>query len=297
MKTMFRWILAFSLLFLLPAGEPRAAAPKKEHKLYYYLAIHVDPVDNIAKAALSFSILKKLVKTAETAGMRLTLMFSAQMAQYVASDVKALALVNLWDKKGHEIAFHHHDVYHGSGWDGYTDLSPDEVATALAAQGLSPADFKFNGDMDDYITAVDSLGFPITAGCMNDETEKRALPDEIVIDTCSGYINYGAPGTAGDDGDAMKGYNRYILTGDANGVTRMWLSHQSIDSDVNQAKNDFDSLSGGVFGVVTHSHKEDHVLALKDFVDFVSLKDPDASENVTLSEIVKKGLLPEEALP
>lgn len=279
---------------------PNRAPAAKPGKLYYFIAIHVDPVSSNAEYQDSFDILQKIVATADTNHIKLTLMFTAQVAQYMATDKKALALLGSWAKNGHEIAAHHHDVYHGSGWDGYTDIPPGEVETILNDQGLSPSDFTFNGGLDEYVTAVTGIGaLDNHAGCMDDDSDKRALPDEVLIDTCSGYVNYGTPGTAGDDGDAMKGYNQYVLTGKANGIERKWLSHQIVDSGdrLTQAKADFASVTKGVFGMVTHSSRDTNVLAVKNLVDFFKLKDPDASESVTLTQVIASKLLPEKGLP
>lgn len=279
-------------------GAGDAQGSLVQEGVYYFIALHIDPVETAAEFLDSFDVLQAQVAVADAQGIRLTLMFTSSVAKFVVHDAKALLLVQSWADAGHEIAFHHHDVYHGSGWDGFTDLTPDEVRAIQFELGLNPLDFSYLGSLDDYISDVELMGFSVTAGCMNDEADKQALPDAITLDTCSGYVNYGVPGTAGDDGDAGKGVNEYVLTGTVNGIARRWLSHEILDTGGSaQAQTDYSGMTSGVFGGITHASSITNLTSLETFLKFLNSQDPDASQSRTLSQVIAEGLLPEKALP
>jgi len=70
--------------------------------------------------------LVNLVNLADKYGMKLTLEFCPQWAEYILKDSYKVDQVRLWHSKGHEIALHHHPYYRLDGteflgWDGYTN--------------------------------------------------------------------------------------------------------------------------------------------------------------------------------
>lgn len=94
--------------------------------------------------------LEALVALADERGQKLTLMFTAHWARYVL-DRGLLERVHAWERKGHEIALHHHGPSHAF-FDGYTN-APDQIR--------SPDFYRFSstyeGTMDELMALVAPL--------------------------------------------------------------------------------------------------------------------------------------------
>lgn len=121
---------------------------------YYFIAIHNEPIHgspNQQEAiAQSYQILKEMVKKADEYNIKLTLMFTPQWADYISESSERMAELELWKKQGHEIAAHHHGLYHGN-WDGYTDYTKEEAETQRMKQGKAPPE-EYLGTFNDYIS-------------------------------------------------------------------------------------------------------------------------------------------------
>lgn len=271
-----------------PAGTP-----------FYFVAIHNEPYHFPAgrqELERAYVVLQRMVERANEHDIRLTLMFTAQWADYMAEHPDRMAAVESWKRQGHEIAAHHHSIYHGN-WDGYTDYSKDEAEAQRMRQGKIPEPYL--GTLADYIERLKKINPTIRSGCLNDEQDKRELPDEILYDTCSGFANYGEPGrTVGDATTPEKGRNEYVTVGMWNNIERKWLAHYQITTYQRQelASASFDSMDSGVYGAVTHS-AQDQAEAYYRFLEFLHSKDLTGEKSRTLSEIVEQELLPERTVP
>ena len=266
---------------------------------YYFIAIHNEPYHvsgGEKKLAEEYNTLKRMVAKADQYNIKLTLMFTAQWADYISESPKRLADLESWKKQGHEIAGHHHSIYHGN-WDGYTDYSKEEAEAQRRKQGKTPE--KYLGTLTDYINHLRKINLDIKSGCVNDEHDKRAMPDKIIYDTCSGFANYGEVGIRLGDQDQKKGKNEYILTGTANGILRKWLTHYQITTPERQktAQTVFDSMNPSyVYGVVTHSASGVQEEEYYNFLEFLHSRDPEGKKSRTVSEIIDQKLLPEETI-
>jgi hypothetical protein len=132
---------------------------------------------------------------------------------------------------------------------------------------------------------------------MNDENLKRALPDGIEFDTCSGFANFGDLGRRLGDIVAEKGKNEYVSAGRVNGVARKWLCHfQTTKPErVQEAKRVFSSMRSGVYGSVNHSSPREQT-AFFMWLEFLHSQDPDGRMCRTVSQVIEEKLLPEKAI-
>ena len=264
---------------------------------YYFIAIHNEPYHvpgGEKKLAEEYNTLKRMIAKADQYNIKLTLMFTPQWADYISESPKRMADLESWKKHGHEIAGHHHSIYHGN-WDGYTDYSKEEAEAQRRKQGKTPE--KYLGTLTDYINHLRKINLDIKSGCVNDEHDKRAMPDKIIYDTCSGFANCGEVGTRLGDVDQKKGKNEYILTGTANGILRKWLAHYQITNSERQktAQTVFDSINPSyVYGVVTHSASGVQEEEYYNFLEFLHSRDTEGKKSRTVSEIIEQKLLPEK---
>ena len=262
---------------------------------YYFIAIHNEPYNQQNGSDLierNYLILTQMVERANSYNIKLTLMFTAQWADYIAESPTRLSDLRTWAEQGHEIAAHHHSIYHGN-WDGYTDYLPKEALAQRNKQGKKGE--KYFGTLEDFITSLEQINPDINSGCLNDENDKRALPDDIIYDTCSGFANYGQPGRQlGDGASQEKGKNEYVTVGTYNGIERKWLTHFQITTAQRQqqAQALFNSMDSGVYGAVTHSIPN-QAPPYYAFLEFLHEKDPSAAGSRTLTEVIEQKLLPE----
>ncbi|MBI5543895.1 MAG: hypothetical protein HY901_08420 [Deltaproteobacteria bacterium] len=275
------------------AALPDAGAPAT----LYFVAIHNEPMNvpnGPALLAAAYPVLQQMVQEATERHLKLTVMLSAQWADYIVADAGRKAEVLGWKAQGHELAAHHHGIHHGN-WDGYTDLSPSDAAAKRTAQGKTPE--TYHGTLADYASHLHALDPGIKSGCVNDEGERSELPDAIVYDTCSGFTNHLAPGTREQDASGEKGRNEYANTGTWKGIARTWLAHSQI---TNQSKREaaqaaMSVQTGGVFGAVLHSSTAE-ATQLYAFFDFLATLDPTAAHSRTLIEAIEQRVLPTQAL-
>lgn len=298
-------ILICALFALLagcgPAGaaeQPGPAANDREIP-YYFIAVHCEPyytdIDAESKLAESFKILGEMVKAADRYDIKLTLMFSPQYCDYILADSSCVALVGLWKSNGHEIAYHHHCEMHG-GWDGYSDAGAAEAQATRASLGHVPPE-PYLGSLSDMMIHIYALDSGVRAGCSSGENFKEALPDDILIDTSSGFANWGPVGTRMGDADANKSRNDYMLVGDVNDITRTFLAHGHIikESQRLAVQNVFMSMDSGVSGAVTHAARKQD-LQFYQYLNFLHSQDPAASKSVTITEVVDNHLIPEQPI-
>lgn len=262
---------------------------------FYFVAIHNEPYHRPGgeeEIAAAYPVLQQIVDRANQYNIKLTLMFAAQWADYISASPERMADVESWKSQGHEIAGHHHSIYHGS-WDGYTDFSEEEAIQERMKQGKQPEEYL--GTLDDFIARLEKINPEISSGCMNDETDKKALPDQVIYDTCCGFANHGQVGKREGDNVPAKGNNEFILTGTYDGIERKWLAHYQVYQQVDAARSVFEKMESGVFGGVVHSVPE-QADKLYDFFEFIGTKDPEGQNSKTLSDVCATGLLNEKQL-
>ena len=278
--------------------KPASPEPQKSIP-YYFIAIHNEPYHfdgGEKKLAKEYNTLKRMVAKADQYNIKLTLMFTAQWADYISESPERMADLESWKKHGHEIAAHHHSIYHRN-WDGYTNYSKEEAKAQRREQGFEPEEYL--GTFEDYINKLKKINPDIKSCCCNEEHDKKEMPDEIIYSTCSGFANCGEVGTRLSDVDQKKGKNEYILTGTANGILRKWVAHYQITTPERQkiAQTVFDSMNPSyVYGVVTHSASGVQEEEYYDFLEFLHSRDTEGKKSRTVSEIIDQKLLPEETI-
>ena len=280
------------------AKGQEAATPTPHEVPYYFIAIHNEPCHfpgGRRALEISYHTLGEMIEQADKYNIKLTLMFAPQWADFIAEDSERMDLLAKWKKQGHEIAGHHHSIYHGN-WDGYTNY-PAEYALAERARHTARPE-PYLGTLADFLRKLRKIEPTLQCGCMNDEFDKKELPEEIIFDTCSGFANFGPPGRRLGDGVAPeKGRNEYVSVGQFGGVKRRWLAHYQITTHERQkaAQGVFRAMSEGVYGVVTHSIQSQAV-PYYEFLDFLHTEDPEGERSRTVSAVIRENLLPEKVL-
>jgi len=230
-----------------------------------------------------------MVADADRRGVKLTIMLTAQWADYIAAEAGRRAVVLGWIDDGHELAGHHHSVYHPGTWDGYSDFTEMDRAAILGPRGaLTPHE----GTLADWAAAVQAVIPGFRAGCGNGERDKRVIPAAIEFDTCPGVYTADREvlGTRLDGSDPYAGQNDFVLMGTTDGVERRFLNHGLIGgSFLEGAQAAFDAASTGAYGVVVHT-KEADVAALRAWMDHVVAAGK--GQSATVTAIMTRGGLP-----
>ncbi|MEW6068378.1 MAG: hypothetical protein AB1610_08825 [Nitrospirota bacterium] len=298
--------LISSIVILIAAGIgdyfifQKSAFPEAQNSIpYYFIAIHNEPyhfAGGKKKLAEEYNTLKRMIARAKQYNIKLTLMFAPQWADYISETPERMADLESWKKQGHEIAGHHHSIYHGN-WDGYTDYSKGEAENQRRKQGFMPEEYL--GTLSDLIAKLKIINPYIKSGCMNEECDKKEMPDEIIYATCSGFATFGEVGKRVGDQIPEKGRNEYILKGTTNNIERKWLAHYQITTPERQklAQTAFDSPNPSyVYGVVTHSASGMQEEEYYNFLEFLHSRDTGGKKSRTISEIIDQKLLPEETI-
>lgn len=255
------WIIVIVLIAVTTATCCEATGQQRKNNSipWYFIAIHNEPYNhewNQFFIEESYEILKEMIDKADVYQIKLTIMLAPSWADYILSDKKRIMELERWKKSGHEIAGHHHDVWHGN-WDGYSTLSRQEAEASRERVGGHNFESCYGsetyyGTLTDFTAKLRLLNPAIKAGCMNDRPNKNALPDAIIYNTCSGFANYGEPGRAESDTNPEKGKNEYISVGTYNDIERKWLTHHFME-EARGAINIFSSMRSGVYGTANHS--------------------------------------------
>lgn len=279
--------------------DDSALASGSVRRVYYFIAVHNEPFHfpgGRARIAESFEILRGMVASATAKCIKLTLMFAPQWADYIVADPARLAEVRGWKAAGHEIAAHHHSIYHGN-WDGYTDY-PQATAVGERLRRVKVPE-PYLGTLADFMAKLYRLDPTVVSGCANDEADKAELLPGITCDTCSGFANHGDVGVRESDAASPnKCRNEFITVGTWQGVKRYWLAHYQITTPerTEAAKRTLAAMASAVYGVVLHSSAREAV-ELEKLLTFLSELDPTGSGSMTVREIVESGILPERELP
>ena len=254
----------------------------------HFAAIHCDPGSGAAPE-LQYENLERMVARADQLSMRLTIMLTPQWADYISAAPARTSALDEWRQRGHEIAGHHHSVYHPGTWDGYSDLTEAERAQALGPRGRL---LEHTGSLVDLENILLSLIPDLISGCANGETDKRSIPASFRYDTCPGfYTSYSQPlGTRLDGSDPLAGQNDFMLSGWINGREHLFLNHGLISAPfIAGSKAAYDAYEQGVWGVVVHT-KDADVSALDEWLTHVA--GAPRSRSVTVREAVESNAVP-----
>jgi hypothetical protein len=235
------------------------------------------------------------VADADERGIKLTIMLTAQWSDYIADNPSILSRVQGWEANGHELAGHHHSVYHPGNWDGYSDFNEEE---RRRIRGLRDRTL-FAGTLDDWTERVQRTAPNVSSGCSNGETDKSTIPRVVVNDSCPGfYTTDEYPfGTRSEGGDPLGGRNDFVLVGtSSNGVERRFLGHTIITGRgfLDGATDAFDQMTTGAYGVIIHTNPAD-INSVRSWMDHV-VSSGAVGGSSTLSGIIESGVLPERTL-
>ncbi|HEY59939.1 MAG TPA: hypothetical protein G4N92_04555 [Anaerolineae bacterium] len=148
---------------------------------HYFLAIHNEPFHDTPmqqeKLESSFVLLGQMVEQASKYHIKLILIFTAQWAEFIASDPEKMVELASWQQNGHEIAANHRSIYHG-GWDGYTNYT-EEIAINERLQYKNKPEV-YLGTLTDYMDILKKINPESHSSCINNEIDKHTLTYEII---------------------------------------------------------------------------------------------------------------------
>lgn len=182
MRRLFLFALMFVCLFTYCVSSQEHQQDKKK-PFGVFFAIHLE-AGELSKGRYQERIWPKLVnlvKMADKYNAKLTLMFNPQWAEFILEDKEKFNLVKKWQKNGHEIALHYHNIYHGD-WNGYTNRE-DEKYTKEA---------RYRGKVKEMMKLMEKLAKPdkILTMCMGPEkqADNRKVIEIDEIDYPDGII-------------------------------------------------------------------------------------------------------------
>ncbi|MEI7481926.1 MAG: hypothetical protein WCK75_06215 [Elusimicrobiota bacterium] len=279
---MIRMIIILTLL--LPGAAMSAGDGAK-----YFITIHngaynfkggAEQMEESRKALLG------MIKLADARHVRLTLLFSAQYAEYIASDPSRMAELEGWKKAGHEIGAYHTGP-DTRAWDGYSDLPEETLARTHKDYKLAA---KTPGHRE-YFSELGRLAFKIKAGCVTGLSDKGFLAAAPEYETCSGADNRGG-GTGKMAAAGFDGVNNF-LTVYGNNKKSLSCSHPANRAGSEASKKAFLSMASGVYGASFNSSPGEFG-AFYAWLEFLKGVDPQGLRDFTVSAVVEGGLLPEK---
>jgi len=290
---------------------------------YYTMIFHIEPVEVENKGseeanrqlASNYNSVKLRTGYLEenNYNIKLSLWLGHGLAEYIAESEERMTELGKWIEAGHEIGFHHHDIYKTCmgrkmtqiQWDGYTYASKEEaelIRTKITGVGIENIEpWGYQGDLDDYMEVFhifeERFGIEINSGVASEQYNKTiSMPDEMLYATGSGYLNNGEPGTwEANEIIIGKAINEFASTAKVNGIERKWLSHYSIGSKAlkEDAEKTFVTLDPNiVFSTVTHNFNDRELY--ESYMDFLHSKDPTGAKSVTVKEAIE--ILPKEEI-
>lgn len=151
-----------------PGDAPSAARPSRQAPPTFF-AVHCEP-GSVHPA--TWDALDRLVAMADRYGAKLTLMFNPQWAEFILVDPARASRTKAWQKTGHEIAAHYHNVQHRA-WNGYTNR----------ADGRYTQDPRYRGTVPEMMRLLERLAAPgaMRTMCMGPDARGDSLT-EVEID-------------------------------------------------------------------------------------------------------------------
>ena len=285
LRLMVRLII-ITLMLLWPAGA-RGAGPGA----YYFIAVQNEAYNfkgGEGELEESYKALQGMVKLADAQNARLTLMFSAQYAVYIASDPARMAEFEGWKNTGHEIGAYHQGP-DTRGWDGYSDLSKEELARVRKMKGKDAA----APGHQEYFEALGRLSPDIKSGCMQGGADEKFLAAAPAYEICGGA------GEKKNGGAGKKGINEFLAVPGGREKIKKGLScfHPVEKFGIEAAKKAFSEVELGVYGAVFKSSPSEFG-AFYSWLAFLKGRDPQGLRSRTVSAIAEGALLPgKEAEP
>jgi hypothetical protein len=134
-----------------------------------FFAVHCEA--HSASPAM-WDALCRFVAMADRYRAKLTLMFNQQWADFICPEPERFARVKAWQKNGHELAVHYHNVAHGD-WNGHSNRKDDRTTR----------DPKYRGTVAQMMASLQQLAAPDTmlTMCMGPDARWDSLI-EIEID-------------------------------------------------------------------------------------------------------------------
>ena len=130
-----------------------------------FFVVHCDPNESY-----NFSNLEILVDSANTYDVKLTIEFTAPWVEKILPFTSALNKLIIWQSQGHEIGLHHHSVNAQGMWDGFSNLSMQEIHAA----GRDTTNFIGNTDsLYNYVQQISNL--PIRTIGLEDSIDMPSL--------------------------------------------------------------------------------------------------------------------------
>lgn len=265
-------LLPFLLaLCLAPA---RAAGPGPSYITAVQNAPHNFPGGEAAMEE-SFRALRAMVKLAGEKNVRLTLLFSAQYAAFVATDTARLGEALAWARDGHEFGAFHQGP-ETRAWDGYSDLDADRLAK------LRPGAVRAGGHAE-FLKELARLEPAPRVACTQGSTDKKFLAALPVRELCLG------PGKG-----AEAGANDVIRLSDEPPARRLGSYRPSGRAGVEEAKRAFAGMDTGVYAAMFRSAPADFG-AFYAWLGFLSKRDPQGLRSRTATAAFAAGLPEEKA--
>ncbi len=266
--------LVLALTLLLPAAS-YAAGPGP----YYFIAVQNGAFNfkgGGEQLEESYKALKGMIKLADQQNVKLTLLFTAQYALYIATDTARAAELESWKKSGHEIGAYHQGP-ETRAWDGYTDLGPE----ALGRLRKEDRAGKVTPTHRDYARALAKLDPFIKSGCMMDRADKEFLAAAPPYEVCDGL------------GAQKSGANDYVIAAGKD-KRRLNAFHAADKAGIEAAENAFSAMELGAYGAAFKSSPSEFG-AFYAWLEFLRRRDPQGLRSRTVANIVDLKLLPEKA--
>ncbi|MDD2805551.1 MAG: hypothetical protein PHV33_08355 [Elusimicrobiales bacterium] len=270
--------LALGLALLSFAAAGQAAGPAT----YYFIAVQNGAYNfKGGRPALeeSYKALQGMVKLAGERGVRLTLLFSAQYADFVSADPARFAELAGWQREGHEVGAYHQGP-ETTAWDGYSDLGAEELKLARGGAAAS-------GGHKEYFAALARLEPGLKTGCMVGGSDKKFLAAAPPYEICLRAGPEPGPGAAA-------GVNESVFVPLAGGPRRRLSSfHPADKAGIEAAQQAFGGMGLGVYGASFRSTPAEFG-AFYAWLNFLGKQDPQGLRSRTVAAAVSGGLLEEK---
>ncbi len=141
-------LFVLTLYALLPAFGTAQSPPANS-----FFVVHCDP--DYADFP-HFNKLRKMVHIADQHQVPLTLEMSPQWVDFILADPARIDTIRTWQANGHEIAAHHHGIFH-CFYDGYTNYPPDSLILHQLSMGAGCAQDTSSIPMNVFWEKLDEL--------------------------------------------------------------------------------------------------------------------------------------------
>lgn len=254
---------------------------------YYFTAIRNASHEQESSEEMkdSYRVLREMVRLAGAQDLRLTLLFSAQYADFISSDASRLSELNSWKDAGHEVGAYHQGPDTGA-WDGYSDLPAKELARVRRDGGA--------GDPPpghaEYFKALSRLEPAIKTSCMADKRDREFQKAGPPYEICRG-----ARGLA-SKGAGYSGVNEHIvLSGGTDIRKHLSFFHPADRRTTEAAKKAFSGMKGGVYGTVFDS-TEKNFGPFYVWLAFLREADPGCGRSRTVNTAMNSDILKEKRM-